>query len=189
MSKLNELKAHLKKGTLYRRAELERWSKSVDRHIAELVSANILKKVGPGLYYYPKTNAFGIEPPTDHLLVKKFLDDTSFLITSFNSYNAMGLGTTQLYNKQTVYNHLRSGNIRLGNKLFQFRKKAAFPEKPTAEFLAVDLVNNIDSLAEDQSVILEKVIKKVRTFDKGLMQTALEKYATPKTRRILSSAK
>ena len=60
------------------------------------------------------------------MLIKKFLDNTNFLITSFNYFNALGLGTTQLYNKQIVYNHLRSGDIKLGNKLFTFKKKVCF---------------------------------------------------------------
>jgi len=60
MQKLQELKSHLKSGRLYKRAELEKWSKSVDRHLSQLLSMEILSKVGPGLYYAPKKNAFGI---------------------------------------------------------------------------------------------------------------------------------
>jgi hypothetical protein len=122
------------------------------------------------------------------LLIKKFLDNEDFLITSFNSFNALGVGTTQLYNKQIVYNHLRSGDIRLGNKLFTFKKKSAFPKKPTKEFLVVDLINNLDSLAEDQPKMLEKVLKKVMSLDKHSFGHAVEKYGTPKTRKLLATA-
>ncbi|TYL74592.1 hypothetical protein FXB38_34340 [Bradyrhizobium cytisi] len=37
MSKLDELKRHLKPGQAYRRADLARWSTSVDRHLKQLV--------------------------------------------------------------------------------------------------------------------------------------------------------
>ncbi|RYG31935.1 hypothetical protein EON81_21775, partial [bacterium] len=40
--------------------------------------------------------------------------DNRFLVTSPNAYNTLGVGTTQLYNKKTVYNHKRHGNFTLG---------------------------------------------------------------------------
>ncbi|MEJ7693832.1 hypothetical protein [Daejeonella sp.] len=187
MAKLEELKSHLRKGSIYKRDELQKWSKSIDRHLSELTGEGTLKKVGPGLYHFPKKNAFGFEPPADELLIRKFLDDSSFLLTSFNSFNALGLGTTQMYNKQIVYNHLRSGDIRLGNKLFSFRKRSAFPDKPTKEFLVVDLINNLESLAEDQPKVLEKALKKATSMDQRSLEYAGEKYGTPRTRRLLAT--
>jgi hypothetical protein len=187
MSKLDDLKSHLRKGNIYKREELQKWSSSIDRHLSDLTNEGMLKKVGPGLYHFPKKNAFGFEPPSDQLLIKKFLDNDNFLITSFNSFNALGLGTTQLYNKQIVYNHLRSGDIKLGNKLFSFRKKSAFPQKPTKEFLVVDLINNLDALAEDQPKILEKTLKKAMSLDQSSLEYAIEKYGTPKTRKLLAT--
>jgi hypothetical protein len=187
MSKLDDLKSHLRKGNIYKREELKKWSNSIDRHLSELTNEGMLKKVGPGLYHFPKKNAFGFEPPADQLLIKKFLDNDSFLITSFNSFNALGLGTTQLYNMQIVYNHLRSGDIKLGNKLFSFRKKSAFPQKPTKEFLVVDLINNLDTLAEDQPRILEMTLKKAISLDQSSLEYAIEKYGTPRTRKLLAT--
>lgn len=187
MPKLEELKSHLKKGGIYKRDELQKWSKSIDRHLSELTGEGTLKRVGPGLYHFPKKNAFGFEPPADDMLIKKFLDNTNFLITSFNYFNALGLGTTQLYNKQIVYNHLRSGDIKLGNKLFTFKKKSAFPTKPTKEFLVIDLINNLDSLAEDQPKVLEKALKTARSLDQQSLGYAAEKYGNPKTRKLLAT--
>ena len=37
MTKLEELKMHLKRGKVYRRIELTKWSKSVDRHLEFLL--------------------------------------------------------------------------------------------------------------------------------------------------------
>jgi len=188
MQKLQELKSHLKSGRLYKRAELEKWSKSVDRHLSQLLSMEILSKVGPGLYYAPKKNAFGIEPPNEEKLVQKYLDNSKFLITSFNIYNKLELGTTQLYNHKVVYNHLKSGDVKLGNKVFTFRKKSSFPTKQTAEFAVVDLVNNLDQLAEDQPKVLENVQKKVKELDPKAFSIAVEKYGTKKTRQLLATA-
>ena len=188
MPKFEELKSHLKKGYIYKRDELQKWSKSIDRHLSELTGEGTLKKVGPGLYHFPKKNAFGFEPPADQKLIEKFLGNSKFLITSFNFFNALEFGTTQLYNTQIVYNHLRSGDIKLGNKLFTFRKRSAFPSKPTKEFLIVDLLNNLDSLAEDQPKVLETALKKARSLDKQSLGFAVEKYGTPKTRKLLPTS-
>lgn len=188
MTKSEELKKHLKKGQLYKRAELEKWSKSVDRHLSELISTSDLIKVGPGIYYVPKKNAFGIEPPSDHSLVQKFLNDDNFLITSYNLYNRLGLGTTQLYNNQVVYNHHRSEDIVLGNKKFSFRKKASFPTKLSEEFVFVDFVNNLKKLAEDQPDLLERLRQKAQNMNKPKLQQAADKYGTAQTRKILEVA-
>ena len=40
MNKLQELKKHLKRGKVYRRADLSKWSTSVDRHLDELVTTD-----------------------------------------------------------------------------------------------------------------------------------------------------
>ena len=38
MAKLVELKSRLKKGAIYKREELQKWSTSIDRHLSELTS-------------------------------------------------------------------------------------------------------------------------------------------------------
>ena len=121
MAKLQELKKHLKRGGVYRRSDLSKWSKSVDRHLDELVNEGTLEKVSQGLYYYPELSSFGRTPPREEVLVKSFLNDDRLLWNSFNAYNALGVGTTQLYTKQTVYNHKRHGDFTLGNQTFYFR--------------------------------------------------------------------
>src|SRR6266542_3210187 len=100
MTRLNELKKQLKRGRIYRRTELANWSKSVDRHLDELVEDGTLQKMSQGLYYFPKESAFGIAPPDDKLLVQSFLKDDRFLLFSPNAYNSLRVGATQLYNKR-----------------------------------------------------------------------------------------
>ena len=185
MSKLEELKKHLKRGKVYRRADLSKWSKSVDRHLEELVKEGTLQKLSAGLYFYPELTVFGQAPPEEELLVRTFLKDDRFLVTSFNAYNALGVGTTQLYNQKTVYNHKRHGDFKLGGKTFSFRVKPHFPLKATPEFLLVDLLNNLYQLAEDPNEVLAKVQFRAKSMDAKKLKKSLQEYGTVKAKKLL----
>lgn len=186
MSQLRELKKHLKMGKVYRRADLEKWTSSVDRLLAVLVKEGTLQKLSTGLYHYPKESVFGKTPAEEQELVRTFLKDSRFLLTTPNSYNSLGVGTSQLYNKKTVYNHKRHGEFKLGNKKFDFQMRHHFPAKLTTEFLVVDLVNNLDKLAEDTTEVLQKLEKKVQDMDQRKLKTSLENYGNTKTKRLLA---
>lgn len=162
-----------------------KWSRSVDRHLEELTTEGTLQKLSQGLYYFPKESAFGKTPPDEAELVRSFLRDDRFLLTSPNAYNGLGVGTTQLYNQRTVYNHKRHGEFKLGNRKFNFRIKPHFPKKETEEFLLVDLVNNLETLAEDQSEVLKNVAIKVRQMNTKKLKNALSEYGNMKAKNIL----
>ena len=185
MNKLEELKKHLKRGKVYRRADLSKWSKSVDRHLDELVKEGALQKLSQGLYFYPEVTVFGQAPPEEEKLVRTFLKDDRFLMTSFNAYNALGVGTTQLYNTKTVYNHKRHGDFNLGGKTFSFRVKPHFPRKATLEFLLVDLLNNLDQLAEDPNEVVSKVQFRAKTMDAKRLKKSLREYGNAKAKKFL----
>jgi Family of unknown function (DUF6088) len=187
MSQLHLLKRQLKKGQVYRRNELANWSKSVDRHLDELVQEGTLQKLSHGLYYFPKESAFGKTPPDEKLLVQSFLKDHRFLLTSPNAYNSLGVGTTQLYNARVVYNHKRHGEVKLGNRVFDFRIKPHFPKKITEEFLLVDLVNNLETLAEDNTEVLKKVAAKVPAMDRKRLEYSVAEYGNVKTKKLFAS--
>ncbi|WP_379090729.1 DUF6088 family protein [Pedobacter sp. UC225_65] len=186
LSQLRELKKHLKKGNVYRRADLEKWTGSVDRLLAALVKEGTLQKLSTGVYHYPKESVFGKIPAEEQELVRTFLKDDRFLLTSLNSYNSLGVGTTQLYNKKLVYNHKRHGEFKLGNKMFDFQMRHHFPTKLTTEFLVVDLVNNLDKLAEDILEVLKKLQTKVKQMDQHKLKTSLEAYGNTRAKRLLS---
>lgn len=185
MNKLQELKKHLKRGKVYRRADLSKWSTSVDRHLDELVKEGTLQKLSQGLYFYPEVTVFGEAPPEEEVLVRSFLKDSRFLLTSFNAYNSLGVGTTQLYNQKTVYNHKRHGDFNLGGKTFSFRVKPHFPSKVTQEFLLVDLLNNLDQLAEDPKEVVAKVRFKAKSMDPKKLKKSLQEYGTIKAKKLL----
>jgi hypothetical protein len=182
---LGELKKHLRAGKTYRRAELTHWSKSVDRHLQSLVRDGSLKKLRAGLYYCPKKSVFGEVPADDHDLVRTFLKDDRFLLTSPNAYNALGLGTTQLYNRCVVYNHKRHGEFVLGGRTYDFRVKHHFPRQSVSEeFLLVDLMNNLDDLAEDREALLVRVREKVQRMDSTRLKRAAHEFANSSTRKF-----
>lgn len=185
MAKLDELKKHLKKGKVYRRTELAKWSKSVDRHLEALLEDGTLQKLSQGLYYFPKETVFGKTPPEEEALVRSFLKDDRFLLTSPNAYNSLAVGTTQLYNQRTVYNHKRHGEFKLGNRSFTFRIKPHFPRKVTPEFLLVDLVNNLGTLAEDTQEVLKHISIKVHSMDTKKLAQSVLKYGNAKTQKML----
>ena len=178
-----DLAGELQAGHVYRREDLARLSNSVDRHLQELVTMGKLQKLAPGLYHAPKSSNFGPLPPADDQVIKGFLRDKEFLVFSPSSYNAVGLGTTQLYNSTMVYNHKRHGVFRLGKRQFDFRVKPRFPKKLTTEFLYVDLLNNLDELAEDRDSVLNQARMKLPSFDSARLQNALDSYGNMATRK------
>jgi len=189
MTKLEELKTHLKPGQAYRRADLARWSTSVDRHIKQLVESGVLKKLSGGLYIYPKETAFGPAPACDKDIVSAFLRDHRFLLASPNAYNSLGVGTTQLYDRTVVYNHKRHGEFQLGGRKYAFRVKPRFPKSLTTEFLLVDLVNNLDQLAETKDEVLKRVMERAVAADKPRLHHAVREYGNERTKRLFEHAR
>lgn len=187
MARLNEVKSHLVEGNVYRRADLAKWSKSVDRHLDKLTKEGFLQKVSVGVYYYPKTSVFGKVPPAESELVNTFLKDNRFLLVSPNMYNSLGVGTTQLYNRKVVYNHKRHGRFKLGNREFEFKLKHHFPTKITEEFLLVDMVNNLEDLAEDHDEVLSKLLRKAAQMSLQELKTIVANYGTIRTKKIFNS--
>ena len=184
MNAVNKLKRHLRPGQVYRRADLLPWSNAVDRHLKQLIEEGTLTKLSGGLYYCPKRTTFGPAPAGDEKLVEAFLKDHRFLLTSPNAYNALGVGSTQLYNETVVYNHKRHGSFTLGNRTFNFRMKPHFPLKLSREFLLVDLVDNLDRLAEHKSSMLEGVKKQVQSADRKALKKAVREYGGSKARKF-----
>jgi hypothetical protein len=173
----------LQAGRVYRREDLARLSTAVDRHLRELVATGKLKKLAQGLYHAPKQSSFGPLPPADNQVVAGFLRDKDFLVFSPSAYNAVGLGTTQLYNRTLVYNHKRHGLFQLGNRQFDFRMKPRFPKKLTPEFLFVDLLNNLEELAEDRDAVLRQARSKLSSFDSARLQRAAGSFGNVVTRK------
>jgi hypothetical protein len=188
MTKLQELKKRLRPGKVYRREDLARWSNAVDRHLKQLVDEGTLTKLAGGLYAYPKETVFGKAPVEDDKLVGTFLKDDRFLLASPNAYNSLGVGTTQLYDTTVVYNHKRHGLLSLGGRRFDFRVKPAFPRTLSPEFLLVDLVNNVDRLAESRNEVLARVKERAASYDFPRLRRAARDYGNVRTKKFFSEA-
>jgi hypothetical protein len=186
MTKAEALKRHLRPGAVYRREDLARWSNAVDRHLKQLVADGTLTKVAGGLYEYPKETVFGKAPVEDGKLVRTFLRDDQFLLASPNAYNSLGVDTTQLYDKTVVYNHKRHGIFLLGGRTFEFRVRPSFPRKLSPEFLLVDLVNNVDRLAESKGELLARVEERAASLDAGRLRRAARDYGNVRTRKFFA---
>jgi hypothetical protein len=188
VTKLEQLKRHLKSGHVYRRQDLTRWSTSVDRHLNQLVESGVLKKLSGGLYAYPKETVFGQAPATDRDVVSAFLKDDRFLLASANAYDSLGVGTTPLCDWTVVYNHKRHGDFQLGNRKFAFRVKPNFPKSLTKEFLLVDLVNNPDRFAEAKSEVLDRVKQRLASADTPSLRRAVRNYGNERTKKFFERA-
>lgn len=187
MKALQEFKAHLNPGQVYRRVDIKKWSNAVDRHLTQLQKEKSLFKLSGGLYYCPKESPFGPVPPSDHELVKAFLKDDRFLLTTPNDYNNLGVGTTQLYNETVVYNHKRHGIFKLGMRSFRFVLKHHFPSDLSDEFLLVDLVNHIDQLAENRERVLNLVKKKAQSMNQKYLRAAILNYGGVRAKKMFKS--
>lgn len=187
MNTLEEVKKHLRPGQVYRRADLTKWSRSVDRHLSQLVTDDTLVKLRQGVYLYPKQSRFGKVPADPDKLVRVFLKDDDFLLTSPNDYNALGVGTTQLYNLRVVYNHKRHGKFKLGGQTFDFRVKPRYPKKVTPEFLLVDILNNLENLAEDRHKVLERVKMKLPEMNSKRLRSAVKRFAKLSAKKYLEN--
>jgi hypothetical protein len=187
IKEMDLLRQHIKPGEVYRRSDLEYYSTAIDRHLAQLTNDGTLIKLNQGLYYAPKQSKFGVVPPDDRQVVERFLKDDDFLLVSPNTFNSLGLGLTQLYNTTWVYNHKRKGEFQVNGKTFEFKLKSSFPKNITREYLLVDLLNNIEDLAEDQSQTLDKLPNNIDSFNAYALMKATQLYGNGKTKRKLKS--
>lgn len=178
-------------GKVFRRKDLAHQLPTGDRGLALAVKAGIVHKAARGLYYVPRKTPFGDAPPSEEVLVEKFLDDNHFLMFNPSCYNALGIGTTQIYSKTVVYNHKRHGKFTLAGFEFEFRDKPRFPSRKQVnrEYLLVDMMNNLSDLAEDPETVLSNVRRKLDTFDAGRLEKMLADYGSARTRRVFRQMK
>ena len=176
-------------GRVFRRKDISSQSPSVDCELSRRLQSGQVCKAARGLYYVPKQTPFGPVPPEPNRLLAKFLDAKQFLVFNPSAYNTLGLGTTQLYNRTTVYNHKRHGTLTLAGFEFDFRQKRQFPRaaQVTREFLLVDMLNNIGMLAEDAATVLQRAQAKLTTFDAVQLQAAARQYGTERTREQVTA--
>jgi hypothetical protein len=129
---------------------------------------------------------FGAAPADQEEMVQSFLADDRFLVVSPNAYNGLGVGTTQLYNKPVVYNRKRHGDFELNGHPFEFRRRPSFPKAVSEEFLLVDLLHNLDRLAEDRDSVRERALERARTMNHKRLAKAVYDHDSSRFRNMLA---
>jgi len=66
--------------------------------------------------------------------------------------------------------------------------KPTFPKKLTKEFLLVDLVNNLEQLAEAKTEVLERVRERAASYASQRMKQAVRDYGSVRTKKFFEQA-
>ena len=178
-------KRKLSQGGVYRRSDFLSFSSNVDRLLKSLVQEGVLTKLQNGLYFCPCQSTFGKVPPEEDILLGKFLKSSKFLVYTPNSFNSLGLGTTQLYNFSVVLNQKRHGKLNLGGRTFIFKRRKNVPRKMTKELLLVELLNNLKTLPEEHAQVLETLKKNISDFDIKAFAKTTKRYGDYATQKYL----
>lgn len=176
-----KLKEAMTPGRVYRRRELKSLSNNISRDLDKLVEKNELVRAAPGLYYRPEIGKFGARPAAVKELVRAFLNEENFLLTSLSNYNPLGLGLTQLYNQTIVYNRKRHGEFVLDRVRFAFRRPRNFPKILSKEFLYVDVFNNRHELAEDTTKLESLLSSRAEEADRKVLLDMARNYGKVST--------
>lgn len=178
-------------GRVYRTQELRAFSANPTRWAKHRVEQGVLRRASRGLYYVPRKTTFGLVPPRDEELLRVFLGGSEFLFTGPYFWNALGLGTTQMFAVTLVYNRERTGELTVGGRRFWFRR-VRFPTPTPLEWYIVDLFHNEKHMGEDTSRLDEILTAALRAgrFDADKLTEMAREYAHPAERaRILAAVR
>lgn len=115
--------------------------KVIDGRRGPLPTSAVNREAADGIYYAPLQSKFGPAPVTDEVLLQAFLGGTPFLISGPPRWNPLGLGSTAVFAAKLVYNTQRTGKFALDGRRFLLRR-VTFPQQPSPEWFAVDLVRH-----------------------------------------------
>lgn len=179
----------LEAGRVYRTRDFEPWSANPPRFAKQLVEKGVLVQVAHGLFAYPKRSKFGLVPPGDDALMRAFLEESPFVFTGPERWNALRLGTTAVFAVTLVYNTKRSGLIELGDRRFELRR-VAFPLAPSQEWFVVDLFENAERAGTSRVELTEALTRALsrNAFDREGLMAMAQRYGTRATRLRISSA-
>lgn len=179
----------LEPGHVYRTRDLAPWTANAPRLARRLVREGALVPLAHGLFAHPKHNRFGVVPPTDDAIIRAFLDNTPFVFTGPDRWNALGLGSTAVFAMPLVYNTKRSGTFTFGGRRFVFRR-VAFPENPPPEWFVVDLLEHADQAGTSRTDLVAALGRALArdTFNRERLREMVKRYSTKATRALLESA-
>lgn len=179
----------LEPGRAYRTRDLRRWSANPTRLARRLVHEGKLREAAHGLYYAPIPSKFGPAPASDEELLRAFLGDEPFLVTGPPHWNALGLGSTAMFAMTLVYNTRRTGEVVLGGRRFLLRR-VYFPDSPTPEWFAIDLLQHHDMAGVPLSELREGLVTTLRLgrWDRERLREMADTYGTKTTLALVEGA-
>ena len=122
-------------------------------------------------------------------MLRAFQDGDAFIITGPPVWNALGLGSTQMFAHPLVYNRKRSGLFNLGGRMFDLRR-VRFPDHPTLEWFVVDLLENLASVCldpyETAAVLAARVAE--GAFEPEALSAMAAHYGTKATQALIRRA-
>ena len=182
---MRRLEPPLEPGRVYRTKEFGAWARNPFALATRLVAKGQLRHLGHGLYYFPEQSRFGALPPDEHELVRAFLCGRPFVFSGTAAWNGLALGTTQVSMVPLVYNENRSGLLELNRRRYQFRR-TRFPEHPSAEWFAVDFLNNLDDIVDaDPDRNLRALQRRLqRDLDPLKFAEALDKFGSRRVKAL-----
>lgn len=176
-------------GRVFRTRELASLSANPTRTAKRWVDQGLCTRLRPGLYVVPERTRFGSAPPDRRDLLRAFLEGDDFIITGPPVWNALGLGSTQMFAHPLVYNRKRSGLFNLGGRTFDLRR-VRYPDHPSLEWFVVDFLENLASVCLDRSETTKFLNERVTEggFDPDALVTMAAQYGTKATQFLVRRA-
>ena len=174
---------------VYRTRDFAEWTTNPSRTAKRLVEEGTLEQLAQGLFVCPKQSRFGRVPPDAREIMRAFLYDEPFVLTGSEQWNALRLGSTSVFPMQLVYNTKRSGEFTFGGLRF-FLRRVAFPEHPTPEWFAVDLLEHRDMAGVSLDRLRTNLALALAAgrLAAGRLQEAARLYGTKRTQEIVAEA-
>ena len=181
--------ADLIPGRVFRTRDLAAWSSNPTRLVKRWVDEGICVRLKNGLYAIPKPTEFGMAPPTSGDLLTRFLNGDAFVVTGPPVWNALRMGSTQLFALPLVYNRKRSGVFRLGGRAFRLRR-VRFPDTLCPEWYAVDLLENLGPMCLDVAETEGHLAARLQdgTFSGDRLRQMAQAYGTKATQALVRRA-
>lgn len=177
---------NLEPGKAYRTRELRRFSANPTRLARRLVREGKLQQAAHGLFYAPVASRFGQAPPSEEEILRGFLGSSPFVITGPPRWNALGLGATAMFAATLAYNQRRTGEFTFDGRRFLLRR-VYFPERPTAEWFVIDLLQHHDMAGASLTEIEDRLVVSLREgrWEHERLRAMAEQYGTKATLELV----
>lgn len=179
----------LEAGKVYRTRDFAAWGLNAPRLAKRLVREGKLVPLAHGLFAHPVRSRFGDVPPTDHALMRAFLDSVDFVFTGPEQWNALGLGSTAVFATPLVYNTKRSGTFEFAGRRYLLRR-VAFPTNPPPEWFVVDLLENAEQAGASTKELAGTLTKALQrgVFDRERLKQMSERFSSRPNAALIEAA-